>query len=118
MTTTTATPDTTTTTIGDGLLVVPNPPDEGDAPEPDPVPLTPEEVDEYSSKASMSLDDAMPALMSGITRTPTQGLMATFVTSSETLRTHGISVVLLGVLIAWLGVRGLARSQWARGDEG
>jgi hypothetical protein len=113
-TTTTTALDTTTTTIGDGLLVVPDPPDEGDATEPDPVPLTPEEVEEYSSKASMSLDDAMPVLMSGITRTPTQGLMATFLTSSETLQTHGISVVLLGVLIAWLAIRGFGRSRWAR----
>ena len=115
-TTTTTVPGTTTTTIGDGLLGVPDPPDEGGAPEPDPVPLTPEEVDKYSSKASMSLDDAMPALIGGVTRTPTQGLMATFMTSAETLGTDGISVVLLGVLIAWLAVRGLGRSRWARGN--
>jgi hypothetical protein len=132
-TTVASTPGTTTTTTPGTAAVAPVPPDQGGGTtEAEKVPLTPEEVADYSSKAGMSLDDAMPMLMvpsgsesdaateapngseAGTTRTPTEGLMATFSTSAETLQANSVSVVLLGVLIAWLAVRGLGRSRWGR----
>lgn len=122
---------TTTTTVG-SAAVSPAPPDDGAGAGQEPVPLTPGEVADYSSKMSMSLDDSMPMLMvpgmekadagdgsttgrgEGVDRTPTQGLMATFSTSTETLQAHSMSVVLLGILVAWLAVRGLGRSRWGQ----
>lgn len=94
-------------------------------------PLSPDQVDDYSSKAGMFLNDVMPTLgvpasmpVSGevnpsvtIDRSPIQGLMATFETSTETFQRHGFSVVLLGLLVAWLSLRGLGRSRWTRGDH-
>jgi hypothetical protein len=111
---------------------VPPPPDGGDeTPEPAVAPLSAEEIVDYSSKAGMFLDDVMPTLKAPdmmtpegeidasvqVNRSPTQGLMATFSTSTETLQTHGVSVLLLGLLVAWLSVRGLGRSRWTRKEH-
>lgn len=137
-TTTTAHPATTTTTTTVApAVVVPGPadPDARTSRRQD-GPMSAQEVADYSSKANMPLDDSMPMLMvpdpdqataddpsvagaghGGLDRIPTQGLMATFSTSTETLGTHSLSVVLLGLLVAWLALRGLGRSRSTRRDS-
>jgi hypothetical protein len=48
-------------------------------------------------------------------RTPLGGLTATFATTTETLRNHTASAVVLGVLVAWLALHGLGRTRRRRG---
>lgn len=84
--------------------------------------------DSFVSKMGLTMTDAMPiyydpdqdgAGPSGdeatAQRTPLGGLTATFATTTETLRNHTASAVVLGVLVAWLALHGLGRTRRRRG---
>lgn len=83
----------------------------------------------FISKAGLTVTGAMPAYYlpsddptgtnggrtAGTSRTPVERLGVAFSTATETLRNHSVSAVVLGVLVAWLALRGLGRTR--RSDE-
>ena len=89
-------------------------------PAPPPVPGTPES---FVSKVGLTMTDAMPSFDSGdgtgtpsgdgaaLERTPLERLGVTFATTAETVRNHTAWAIALGVIVAWLALRGLGRTR-------
>lgn len=76
--------------------------------------LTSEELAEYLSKSSLVIrsapaeivEDLLPQLSSPVL-TPLEGLSIGVSTSVENLQGTSLSAVILGLLVAWLGIRGI-----------
>lgn len=125
---TAATTTTTTTTVAVGAVTEPPPPAGSRAQSAPGAPPAPGTHDSFVSKMGLAMTDAMPTYYdpdedgagpSGAEaagqRTPLGGLTATFATTTETLRNHTASAVVLGVLVAWLALHGLGRTRRRRG---
>lgn len=79
----------------------------------------------FISKAGLTVTGAMPIYhipsddatgdgTAGPSRTPVERLGVTFSTATETLSNYSVSGVVLGVLVAWLALRGLGRTRRRR----
>jgi hypothetical protein len=125
---TAASTTTTTTTVVVGVGTELPPPQTTRAQSVPGAPPAPGTRDSFVSKMGLTMTDAMPiyydpgedgAGPSGDEatgqRTPLGGLTATFATTTETLRNHTASAVVLGVLVAWLALHGLGRTRRRRG---
>ena len=89
------------------------------------LPSEPGTYESFISKAGLTVTGAMPTYYSpgdGATgtgedgtaepsRTPVDRLAVTFSTATETLRSYSMTAVALGVLVAWLALRGLGRTR-------
>jgi len=125
--TTTTVPPTTTTTTTTAPAAAPPPPS---PPPPDRTDLPEAGTQEsFESKTGLVARDSMPSIAvpgAGTTRdaaaeashptglTPVQGMMATFTTSAESLQSNLLASLALGLLVAWLAVRGIGGRAWRR----
>lgn len=112
----------TTTTTTSPAVAADFPPARGATGDEAPEPGT---YESFISKSGLTVTSAMPtyyissdpatdtsgAGVVGSGRTPVERLGATFSTATETLRSYSVSAVFLGVLVAWLALRGLGRTR-------